>query len=212
MQKTEPAGPTRVLLVDDHGVVREGVASVVENLAEFSLVASLDSGLAGLAAIEQMQPDIVLLDLHLPDISGLEVLRRLRAAGNEVAVLVITSTDSDHTVRQALALGARGYFVKSAGAEALAQALRTVVQGRRYLSAEASEQLAGHIESELLNTREIHILRLASLGLTNGQIGKELDLSERTVKFHINSVFHKLNVTDRTAAVVVALRRGILDL
>ncbi len=215
---TIPAGPAkapdglRVVIADDHAVVREGVAAVVGNLLGFSVVASVESGLLALEAVSALSPDIVMLDLHLPDISGLEVLRRLRASGSEVAVLVITSTDSDHTVRQALSLGARGFFVKSAGADALVKALQTVADGRRYLSVEASEQLVEHLDSESLSAREVEVLRLASLGLTNGQIGKELAVSERTVKFHINAVFQKLKVSDRTAAVVIALRRGILDL
>jgi two-component system, NarL family, response regulator len=211
---SSPSPPrcVRVLIADDHAVVRAGIAAVVGNLAGFELVGSVETGLAALTAIETVKPDIVMLDLHLPDISGLEVLRRLRGSSNEFAVLVITSTDSDHTVRQAIALGARGYFVKSAGADALVQALQSVSQGRRYLSPQASEQLVEHLESESLTAREIEVLRLASLGLTNGQIGKELEVSERTIKFHINAVFHKLKVSDRTAAVVIALKRGILDL
>jgi two-component system, NarL family, response regulator len=210
-----PVGSTnglRVVIADDHAVVREGVAAVIGNLTDFSVVASVDAGHLALEAVASLSPDILMLDLHLPDISGLEVLRRLRASGNEVAVLVITSTDSDHTVRQALSLGARGYFVKSAGADALVKALQTVAGGRRYLSVEASEQLVEHLDSESLSAREVEVLRLASLGLTNGQIGKELAVSERTVKFHINTVFQKLKVSDRTAAVVIALRRGMIDL
>lgn len=211
MRARPPTSKTTVLLVEDHGVVREGVAAVLENLDDFELVGAIDSGLAAVEAISRLSPDLLLLDLRLRDVSGMEVMRRLRASGSDVPVVVMTSSDSDHTIRQALALGARGYLLKSSGADALVLALRTVAGGGRYVSPEATDQLADTVDSMTLSAREIQILRLASDGLTNGDIGGQLGITERTVKFHLNSVFQKLGTRDRTAAVAVAMRRGILE-
>lgn len=211
MRGSSSGSRTKVLLVEDHGVVREGVAAVLDNLDDFELVGAVDSGLAAVDAVGRLRPDLLLLDLRLRDISGIEVMRRLRAAGIDVPVVVQTSSDSDHMIRQALALGARGYLLKSSGADALVVALRTVASGGRYVSPEAKEQLADTVDSMALSAREIQILRLASEGLTNGDIGRELEITERTVKFHLNAVFQKLGTRDRTAAVAVAMRRGILD-
>ncbi|MDX2020753.1 MAG: response regulator transcription factor [Deltaproteobacteria bacterium] len=203
---------TRILLIEDHGVFRAGVAAVLENTPEFVLVAAIDAGQGAIAAIDEHKPDIVLLDLRLPDVSGLEILRHLRAAGSPVKVIVVSSHDSDHVIRQAMALGARGYVVKRAGVVQLLAALKAVSQGRTYLSPDAEAQLAEHLNQATLSAREIQILRLAAQGMTNVQIGKEVSISERTVKFHINSILQKLQAADRTHAVALALRRGILDL
>lgn len=191
---------------------RAGVAAVLENTPEFVLVAAIDAGQGAIAAIDEHKPDIVLLDLRLPDVSGLEILRHLRAAGSPVKVIVVSSHDSDHVIRQAMALGARGYVVKRAGVVQLLAALKAVSQGRTYLSPDAEAQLAEHLNQATLSAREIQILRLAAQGMTNAQIGKEVSISERTVKFHINSILQKLQAADRTHAVALALRRGILDL
>lgn len=201
----------RVVLVEDHGIVRAGVEAVIGTIEGFRLVGTVESGGAAMPAIANLHPDVVILDVHLPDISGLEVLRRLRAQAAEVAVLILTSSDSDHTVSQAFALGARGYCLKREGTEALVSALKAVAQGRKYVSGEASNQLLAHLETEALNAREVEVLRLASLGLSNRQIGQELGVGERTVKFHFTCVFQKLDAADRTAAVTIAIRRGLLD-
>lgn len=203
---------TRVLLIEDHGVFRAGIASVLENTPEFTLVAAIDSGQAAVSAIDEYKPDIVLLDLRLPDVSGLEILRRLKAAGSTIKVIVVSSHDSDHVIRQALALGARGYVFKRAGVVQLLAALKAVSQGRTYLSADAEAELAQHLNQRTLSAREIQILRFAAQGMTNAQIGKQLTIAERTVKFHINSIMQKLEASDRTHAVALALRRGILEL
>jgi len=212
MSTSLPVPVTKVLLVDDHGVVREGISSVFELTTQFCLVGSVGSGEGAMRAIERFKPDVVLLDLRLPDISGLEVLRRLRGAASKVKVIVLSSNDSDQTIRQALDLGARGYVLKRAGVVPLLEALHAVTQGRIYLSAEAEAQLAEHLTDAPLSAREIQILRLVAQGLTNVQIGKQTDITERTVKFHINSVLQKLQAADRTHAVTIALRRGFLEL
>jgi DNA-binding NarL/FixJ family response regulator len=193
-------------------VFRAGVAAVLENTPDFVLVAAIDAGQAAIAAIDEHKPDIVLLDLRLPDVSGLDILRHLKAAGSTVRVIVVSSHDSDHVIRQALALGARGYVVKRAGVVQLMAALKAVSQGRTYLSPDAEAQLAEHMNQATLSAREIQILRLAAQGMTNAQIGKQVSISERTVKFHMNSILQKLQAADRTHAVALALRRGILEL
>lgn len=211
MSSSLPLPVSKVLLVDDHGVIREGISSVFELTGEFCLVGAVDSGEAAMRAIERLHPDIVLLDLRLPDVSGLEVLRRLRSAASTVKVIVLSSNDSDQTIRQALDLGARGYVVKRAGVAPLLEALAAVKQGLVYLSADAQAQLAEYANSTPLSAREIQILRLVAQGLTNVEIGKRTGITERTVKFHINSVLQKLHAADRTHAVAVAMRRGFLE-
>jgi two-component system, NarL family, response regulator len=212
MPTSNPQSVTKVLLVDDHGVVREGISSVFELSGQFCLVGSVGCGEAAFRAIERFEPDVVLLDLRLPDISGLEVLRRLRLAASKVKVIVLSSNDSDQTIRQALDLGARGYVVKRAGVVPLLEALEAVAAGRIYLSADAEAQLSEHLTDETLSAREIQILRLAAQGLTNVQIGKKTDITERTVKFHMTSLMQKLKAGDRTHAVSIALRRGFFEL
>ena len=206
-----PLKPTRVLLVEDHGVVRAGLEAVIGTMEGFSLVGSADSGLAALALVVALAPDLVVLDLHLPDISGLEVLRRLRTQGTQTPVFVLTSSDSDHIARQALNLGANGFCIKRSDPEELVSALQAVAEGRRYVPAQISIQLLNLTDSEALSSREVEVLRMASLGLTNRQIGAELNITERIVKFHFSCVFQKMNTTDRTAAVTMAIRRGLLD-
>ena len=208
---TSPSSAIRVLLVEDHGFVRAGIASLFASSGDFELVAAVGSGAAAIPAIEQHAPDVVLLDLNLPDVPGLEILRRLRSAGSAAKVVVVTSHDSADVIRQALALGARGYVFKRSGVAPLFEALRTVAAGKTYLSPEAEAQVAAHANDEPLSAREIQILRLAAQGLSNAEIGRRCSISERTVKFHVGSILQKLDAADRAHAVAIALRRGVLD-
>lgn len=202
--------PTKILLVEDHDVVRDGLVAILQNMPDCVLLSAVKTGSEALAAANNLCPDLILLDLHLPDISGLEVMRVLRTKPVRPLFMVLTSFDGDHTIRQAIDLGATGYFVKSGGWDALRAALRVVIDGGHYLSAEAAEQLMESISSEPITAREVQILHFASFGLSNQQIAAELGLTERAVKFQFKTLFGKLKVSDRTSAVVTALRRGIL--
>ena len=202
--------PTKILLVEDHDVVRDGLVAILQNMPDCVLLSAVKTGSEALAAANNLCPDLILLDLNLPDISGLEVMRVLRTKPVRPLFMVLTSFDGDHTIRQAIDLGATGYFVKSGGWDALRAALRIVINGGHYLSAEAAEQLMESISSEPITAREVQILHFASFGLSNQQIAAELGLTERAVKFQFKTLFGKLKVSDRTSAVVTALRRGIL--
>lgn len=202
--------PTKIVLVEDHDVVRDGLVAILQNMPECVLLSAVKTGSEALEAADRLHPDLMLLDLHLPDISGLEVMRVLRTKPGHPLFMVLTSFDGDHTIRQAIDLGATGYFVKSGGWDDLRAALRVVIDGGRYISARAAEQLMENLSSEPITAREVQILQFASFGLSNQQIAVELGLSERTVKFHFKTLFGKLKVSDRTSAVVTALRRGIL--
>ena len=201
---------TTIVLVEDHDVVRDGLVAILKNMPDCELLCAVKTGSEALAAAERLSPDLMLLDLQLPDMSGLEVMRVLRTKPARPLFMVLTSFDGDHTIRQAIDLGATGYFIKSGGWDALSAALRIVIAGGRYLAAHATEQLMEHLNSEAITPREVQILRFASFGLSNQQIADELGIKERAVKLHFKTLFGKLNVSDRTSAVVTALRRGIL--
>lgn len=197
--------------MEDHTVVRDGLAAVLATISGCLLVRAVGTGGEVLTAVQALKPDLILLDVHLPDMSGLEVMRQLRTAATRPAILVLTSSVGDHTTRQALDLGARGYVHKVRRHGRLAQAVDAVTNGKRYLSQDATEQLLEHRDTPNLTPREVEVLRFASFGLTNAAIAKQLGVSERAIKSHFAALFSKLDTTDRTSAVVIALQRGILD-
>jgi len=205
-------GKIRVLCVDDHPIVREGLASILALQTDMEMIGAAGSGAEALEFFRKVQPDITLVDLRLPDMSGHELTRQILAQSSNARVIVLTSFEGDADIERALAAGARGYVVKGMVREGLLGAIRAVHAGKKHVHGPVAEKLAEHLGSEKLSARELQVLREMAAGKRNKEIGAELSIAEDTVKMHVKNILEKLQVSDRTEAVTVALRRGILHL
>jgi DNA-binding NarL/FixJ family response regulator len=202
----------RIMIVDDHAVVREGIEAVIARHADLRVVASLGSGGEALAALDETTPDVVLLDLRMPEMDGLATLEALRARRPQLKVVILSGQDGDEAIFQALNRGAAGYLSKAAPSTELVEGIRQAMHGRVRPSPEVAGRLAERAFYEPLSEREIEVLRHAAQGESNKEIAGALGVAESTVKNHIKSIMLKLDAADRTEAVTVALRRGIIDL
>ena len=205
----------RVLVIDDHPVVREGLVTVLEDEADFEVVGSAGSAEEGLTLVERLRPDVVLLDLELPAMTGVEAIPRFVEASPGTRVLVFTAYDTDERVFGAIRSGARGYLLKGATAAEIARAIRAVHAGESYLEPRIAAKLLAEVSAPrrfagLLTERERAVLRLVAAGLANKQIARSLSITERTVKFHVTSILRKLDADNRAQAVAVAVQRGLL--
>ncbi|MGC9396718.1 MAG: response regulator [Anaerolineae bacterium] len=208
----------RVLLADDHAVVRKGIRQFLEESGDINVIAEASNGAEALRLAEEHQPDVAVLDIRMPEVTGVEATQRIKAHFPDVKVLILTSYDDDPYVFALLQAGADGYVLKTAGGDELVRAVRTVYGGESALSPEIASKvvrqaMSGHPEGaagqvENLTDRELDVLRLAARGLTNRAIGHELSISHRTVQGHLQSIYGKLDVGSRTQAVTEALRRG----
>ncbi len=208
----------RVLLADDHAVVRKGIRQFLEDAGDIEVIAEADDGAEALRQIEEHQPDVAVLDIRMPAVTGVEATRRIKVSFPDVRVLILTSYDDDPYVFALLQAGADGYVLKTASGEELVRAVRTVYAGESALSPEIASKVVRQATSgrpggaaeqvENLTRRELDVLRLAARGLTNRAIGRELSISHRTVQGHLQGVYSKLGVGSRTEAVTEALRRG----
>ena len=204
--------PVRVMLVDDHPIVRIGLAALISSLPEMETVAQAGNGHEALALHREHKPDVTLMDLRLPDLSGVEVIRTLRAESPEARFIVLTTYEGDEDIHQALQAGARGYIIKGMPHDLLAGAIRRVHSGGRYLPQIVKETLASRTPSSDLTTREREVLVRIAQGKSNREIAAELHLAEITVKCRVSAILERLDVHDRTEAVVTALQRGLLHL
>jgi len=204
----------RILIVDDHPVVREGLMAVLEGIPDIRVVGTAQSAEEALAAIKTVRPDIVLLDLELPGMSGIDAIPRLIAGGDHVRVIVLTAYDTEERVLGAIRAGAGGYLLKGAAAAEIVHAIRAVREGGSYLTPRVATQVMAQVVSRgrsgVLSEREREVLRLIAQGRSNKQIGRQLSITERTVKFHVTSIFNKLGTDNRAQAIAVAARRGLL--
>jgi DNA-binding NarL/FixJ family response regulator len=204
----------RVLIVDDHPVVREGLMAVLEAIPDIRVVGTAQSAEEALTVMKIVRPDIVLLDLELPGMSGIEAIPRVIAGADHVRVIVLTAYDTEERVLGAIKAGAGGYLLKGAAAAEIVHAIRAVSQGGSYLTprvaAQVMAQVSGRGRSAVLSEREREVLRLIAQGQSNKQIGRQLSITERTVKFHVTSIFNKLGTDTRAQAIAVAARRGLL--
>jgi DNA-binding NarL/FixJ family response regulator len=206
------SGKIRILCIDDHPIVRDGLASIIALQPDMEMAGGAESGAKGLSMFRSMNPDITLVDLRLPDMSGHELTRQILAHAPEARIIVLTSFEGDADIERALAAGARGYVVKGSAREELLGAIRAVHTGRKHIHGPVAEKLAEHLGSEKLSERELQVLEEVAAGKRNKEIGAELSIAEDTVKMHVKNILEKLQVNDRTEAVTVAVRRGILHL
>ena len=210
------ANVIRILIVDDHPVVRDGLAAILGTQSDFVIAGEADSGSQALERFESLQPDIVLLDLEMPGMDGISVIRQLRENHPAVRVLVFTAFDTDERILGALQAGAKGYLLKGAPRMELFNAVRVVHTGGSLLqpvvASRLLEQLAGPQRAEELTPREEAVLALLARGKQNKEIAAELDISERTVKFHLSAIYGKLGAGNRTEAVTIALQQGLVEI
>jgi DNA-binding NarL/FixJ family response regulator len=207
---------TRVLVVDDHPVVREGLVSVLEDQPEIEVVGSLDSAEQAVAQMGRLRPDIVLLDLELPGMDGVAAIPRLLAAHPSAGVIVFTAYDTEERVLGALRAGARGYLLKGASGQEIAEAIRAVQAGGSHLAPRVASTVLAQVQGARtrapeLSPREREVLRLVADGLPTKQIARALNITERTVKFHVASLMRKLDADNRAQMVAVAAQRGLLS-
>jgi two-component system, NarL family, response regulator len=200
----------RIMLADDHEVVREGLAAILGRREEFVVVAEVGDGEAAVEAWVNVKPDIALLDLRMPKMEGVEAIKRICEIDASAKLIILTTYDGDEDIYQGLRAGAKGYLLKDMPREQIIDAIHAVIAGRTYIPSQVGEKLASRINVDMLTDKEHEILKKIADGLTNKKIAKILSISEGTVKFHSNSIYAKLGVTSRTEAVKVATARGLV--
>lgn len=208
----DPGSPIRVLVVDDHPVLREGVASILEDRADMIMVGEARDGAEAIVRFRELKPDVTLMDLQMPGMGGIEAIRAIRTEHPGARILVLTTYEGDVQAVRALRAGATGYLLKASLRTEMIDAIQNVHRGRRHLHPRVAEEIALHVVDDDLSEREIAVLQLVAIGKANKEVAWELGLAEETVKTHLKSIFAKLNVADRTHAVTVAARRGIITL
>ena len=204
--------PLTVMIVDDHPVVRDGLNAMLSTEADIQVVGEAGTGAEALSLLAKLHPAVVLMDLLLPDIGGAEVIKRVCSARSDTSFIVLTTVAGDEEIYRALEAGARGYLFKDMVRKELIQAIRTVHGGQRYIPAQVGSRIAENLPRQDLSLREIEVLQLVAGGLRNKQIAHRLGVSEATVNAHVKHILEKLYASDRTHAVTIALRRGIIRL
>ena len=202
----------RVFSVDDHALLREGLAAVINNEADMQIVAQASSGTEAVDRFRQARPDVTLMDLRLPDISGIDAMIAIRNDFPNARIVILTTFEGDVEIQRALAAGARGYILKNMPPKDLVAVVRQVHAGKKAIPPEVAAQLAEHVSDERLTERECDVLQHIAGGNRNRDIADLLFISEETVKVHIKHIMEKLGASDRTEAVAIALRRGIIQL
>ena len=204
--------PSTVLVVDDHPVVRDGLKAIISSEPDMEVVGDVGLGQEAVIAYERLRPSVVLMDLLLPDISGADAIRQICQSSPNALIVVLTTLDGDEEIYRALEAGARGYLLKDMVRRELIQAIRQVASGKRYIPSQIGTRIAENYPRMEISSREVEILNLIAIGRKNKDIAFQLSISEATVNAHIKHILAKLNASDRTHAVTVALRRGIIRL
>jgi DNA-binding NarL/FixJ family response regulator len=202
----------RIFSVDDHPLLREGLTAIINNQPDMLLVAQAATGGEAIRVFKQHMPDVTLMDLRLPDMSGIDALIAIRADFPDARVIMLTTFEGDVEIRRSLEAGARGYMLKNAPPKELVEVIRQVHKGKKRIPAEVAAHLAEYYGDDALTEREIDVLRQVAGGNRNREIGERLFISEETVKVHIKHIMEKLGASDRTQAVAIAVRRGIIQL
>lgn len=201
-----------ILVTDDHFVVREGLRSILRRETDFTVVGEAANGLEAVRAHATLRPDVTIMDLRMPVCGGVEAIRRIRAADPTARILVLSNFEGDEDIHAALSAGAMGYLLKHSSGDQITPAIRSLMQGKPWIPREVADNLASRKRGEVLSEREREIVRLLVLGEANKEIASALGITEQTVKSHVKNILAKLQVRDRTEAVTVALRRGIVHL
>jgi len=202
----------RVLCVDDHPLLREGIAAIIGSQSDMVLEAEASNGGEAIQKFREHKPDVTLMDLRLPDMSGIDALIAIRTEFPEARIIMLTTFQGDIEIQRALAAGARGYLLKNMPPKELVEVIRQVNVGKKRIPADLAGKLAEHLGDETLTEREVEVLRHIASGNRNKDIAGLLFISEETVKVHIKHIMEKLNASDRTQAVAIAVRRGIIQL
>lgn len=201
-----------VMVVDDHVLLREGVRAVISTETDIAIVGEAANGAEAIAEYARLRPDVVLMDLQMPDMSGVDAIKTIRANAPDARIIVLTTYSGDGRAIKALRAGAMGYLLKASLRKELLDAIRSVHHGGKHLDASVATAIAMHVLDEDLSDREVAVLTLAAWGNSNKQIAAKLDISEETVKGHMKLVFAKLGAADRTHAVTIAAKRGLIEL
>jgi len=207
-----PGGPIRILCVEDHPVFREGLRTIIGCEPDMLLVGYAANAAQAIAEFRQLRPDVTLMDLRLPGANGTDVLIAIRGEFSQARVVMLTTSDGDADIQRAMRAGASGYMLKSMPMEELLGVIRSVHAGRKHIPPEVAVRLAEHLGDDDLTARELEVLRLIRDGYRNKQIADQLTISENTVNFHIKNLMDKLQANDRTHAVTIGLRRGLLQI
>jgi DNA-binding NarL/FixJ family response regulator len=202
----------RVFSVDDHPLLREGIAAIINNQPDMQVIGQAANGKDAVQEFKKHQPDVTLMDLRLPDMSGIDAMIAIRAEFTEARIILLTTFEGDVEIKRALEAGARGYLLKSMPPKELVEVIRQVHAGKKRIPPQLAAQLAEHMSDEALTTREIEVLRQIAGGNRNRDIAERLFISEETVKVHIKHIMEKLGASDRTQAVAIGIRRGIIQL
>jgi DNA-binding NarL/FixJ family response regulator len=204
------SGPITVLAADDHPLVREGIGAVLANERDITLVAEAANGREAIECFRTHHPEVTLMDLQMPQMNGLDAMIKIREEFPAARIIVLTTYHGDIQALRAIRAGAAGYLLKSMVRRELADTIRLVHAGKRYIPAEIAAELAAHVADDALSPREIEILRLVAMGNSNKQIAGQLTIVEETVKAHISNILSKLGANDRTHAVTIATTRGFI--
>ncbi len=207
--------PIRLLIVDDHMVVRAGLRDILSSQPDFEVIAEATNGVEAVALADRLNPDVILTDLAMPQMDGTTAIGKIKAKHQDIQILVLTTYDSDSDVLPAIEAGAIGYLLKDSGREELYAAIRAAAEGKPLLTSSVASRLMERMRGpaiEALSPREIDVLKLVARGANNQEIANQLYITQATVKSHLIRIYGKLNVSDRTAAVTKALEQGILRL
>jgi len=204
--------PIRVMTADDHLLIREGLAALISAHSDIEIVGEASDGEQAIRKYGELKPDILLLDLQMPKVHGIEVLTEIKKDFPNARVIVLTTYDFEQLATKAIAAGAQAYLLKSSVRRELINTIRSVASGRRHVDAEVANTLATYADGESLTAREISVLALVAEGNSNREIGTALTISEETVKGHIKSILGKLSANDRAHAVAIGMKRGIISL
>jgi DNA-binding NarL/FixJ family response regulator len=212
MTETQEDTRIRVLCIDDHPLVRKGIASILGNEPDIDLVGEAGNGLDAVSMFRAHRPDVTLMDLRMPQLDGIEAVKQIRAEFPDAKIIALTSFDGDQEIYRALEAGVRGYLLKEMVHTEVLRAIRLVHSGKRLMPPEVAERLTEYFPKSALTPREIEVLTLVATGLANKEIAHKLGTADGTVKIHVQNILSKLNASDRTHAVTIAVQRGIIQL